>query len=73
MSAMRAEELPVLPELPAALPQENTPIDSAPNDSAGSDSIGRDSAGRDSAGSDSARIRAAEHKGGARLPLPSSG
>src|SRR5580700_7308533 len=38
MSAMRAEELPVLPELPAALPQDSTPSDSAGSDSAGSDS-----------------------------------
>jgi hypothetical protein len=44
MSAMRAEELPVLPELPAALPQDSTPSDSA---------------GRDSAPSDSAQTRAA--------------
>src|SRR5580704_2799443 len=34
MSAMRAEELPVLTELPAALPQDSAPTDSAPNDSA---------------------------------------
>src|SRR5580700_4866979 len=44
MSAMRAEELPVLPELPAALPQDSTPSDSAGSDSAGSDSAGSDSA-----------------------------
>jgi len=49
MSAMRAEELPVLPELPAALPQDSTPSDSA----------GRDSAPSDSAPSDSAQTRAA--------------
>jgi LysM domain len=54
MSAMRAEELPVLPELPAALPQDSTP-----SDSAGSDSAGRDSAPSDSAPSDSAQARAA--------------
>ena len=34
MSAMRAEELPVLPELPAAMPQDSTPTGSAPSDSA---------------------------------------
>jgi hypothetical protein len=49
MSAMRAEELPALPELPAALPQDSASSDSAPNDSAPIDS----------APSDSARIRAA--------------
>jgi LysM domain len=54
MSAMRAEELPVLPELPAALPQDSTP-----SDSAGRDSAPNDSAPNDSAGSDSARTRAA--------------
>ena len=59
MSAMRAEELPVLSELPAALPQDNTPSDSAANDSAANDSAPSDSARRDSAGSDSARTRAA--------------
>jgi LysM repeat protein len=37
MSAMRAEELPVLPELPAAMPQDSTPTGSAPSDSASSD------------------------------------
>ena len=40
MSAMRAEELPVLPELPAASPQDSAlsaPSDSAPTDSAPSD------------------------------------
>ena len=31
MSAMRAEELPVLPELPAALPQDSALADSAPS------------------------------------------
>ena len=54
MSAMRAEELPVLPELPAALPQDSTPIGSAPSDSAPSGG-----APSDSAPSDSARTRAA--------------
>jgi hypothetical protein len=43
MSAMRAEDLPILPELPAASPQDSTPSDTAasniaPNDTAGSDS-----------------------------------
>jgi hypothetical protein len=38
MSAMRAEELPVLPELPAALPQDSALADSAPTDSAPTDS-----------------------------------
>jgi LysM repeat protein len=37
MSAMRAEELPVLPELPAVLPQDSTPTGSAPSDGAPSD------------------------------------
>lgn len=37
MSAMRAEELPVLPELPAASPQDSAPTDSALSDSAASD------------------------------------
>ncbi len=54
MSAMRAEELPVLPELPAALPQDSAPTDSAPSHSAPSHS-----APSDSAPSDSARTRAA--------------
>jgi hypothetical protein len=54
MSAMRAEELPVLPELPAALPQDSAPTDSAPTGSAPSDS-----ALSDSTLSDSARTRAA--------------
>ena len=54
MSAMRAEELPVLPELPAALPQDSAPTDSAPTGSAPSDSTLSDSAL-----SDSARTRAA--------------
>src|SRR5580704_1526228 len=49
MSAMRAEELPVLPELPAALPQDSDPTDGAPTDGAPTDS----------ASTDSARIRAA--------------
>jgi LysM domain len=49
MSAMRAEELPVLPELPAASPQDSTPSDTAPSDTAPSDT----------APSDTARTRAA--------------
>jgi hypothetical protein len=52
---MRAEELPVLPELPAALPQDSTPSDSAANGSAANDSAANDSAANDSAPSDSAR------------------
>jgi hypothetical protein len=64
MSAMRAEELPVLPELPAAMPQDSTPTGSAPSDSAPSggapsDGAPSDSAPNDSGPSDSARIRAA--------------
>ena len=69
MSAMRAEELPVLPELPAVLPQDSTPTDSAPShgapsdatprDGASSDGASSDSASSDSASSDSARTRAA--------------
>jgi LysM domain len=54
MSAMRAEELPVLPELPAALPQESSPTGSAPSGGAPSDG-----APSDSGPSDSARTRAA--------------
>ena len=54
MSAMRAEELPVLPELSAALPQDSAPTDSAPTGSAPSDSTLSDSTL-----SDSARTRAA--------------
>ena len=49
MSAMRAEELPILPELPAASPQDSTPSDTAVSDTAPNDT----------AGSDSARTRAA--------------
>jgi LysM repeat protein len=49
MSAMRAEDLPILPELPAASPQDSTPSDTAVSGSAPSDT----------AGSDSARTRAA--------------
>ena len=49
MSAMRAEDLPILPELPAASPQDSTPSDTAASGSAPSDT----------AGSDSARTRAA--------------
>ena len=69
MSAMRAEELPVLPELPAALPQDSAPSDSAltgsaptgsaPTGSAPTGSAPSDSALSDSALSDSARTRAA--------------
>ena len=61
MSAMRAEELPVLPELPAALPQDSAPTDSAPTGSAPMtrDSAPSDSALSDSTLSDSARTRAA--------------
>jgi LysM repeat protein len=59
MSAMRAEDLPVLPELPAAMPQDSTPTGSAPSDSAPSDGAPSDSAPSDSGPSDSARIRAA--------------
>ena len=54
MSAMRAEELPVLPELPAALPQESSPTGSAPSGGAPSDG-----ASGDSGPGDSARTRAA--------------
>jgi hypothetical protein len=57
MSAMRAEELPVLPDLPAASPQDSAP--STPSDSAPSDSAPTDSAPTDSAPSESARTRAA--------------
>jgi hypothetical protein len=49
MSALRAEELPVLPELSAALPQDSAPSNAAPIDGAPDES----------AASDSARIRAA--------------
>jgi LysM repeat protein len=64
MSAMRAEELPVLPELPAALPQESSPTGSAPSggapsDGAPGDSGPSDSGPSDSGPSDSARTRAA--------------
>jgi LysM repeat protein len=64
MSAMRAEELPVLPELPAALPQESSPTGSAPSGSAPSGSAPSgsapsDGAPNDGAPSDSARTRAA--------------
>ena len=54
MSAMRAEDLPILPELPAASPQDSTPSDTALSDTAASN-IARS----DTAGSDSARTRAA--------------
>jgi hypothetical protein len=59
MSAMRAEELPVLPELPAASPQDSAPTDRAPSASAPTDRAPSDSALSDSALSDSARTRAA--------------
>jgi hypothetical protein len=64
MSAMRAEELPVLPELPAAFPQDSAPTESAPTGSAptGSAPTGSaptGSAPSDTAPNDSARIRAA--------------
>ena len=58
MSAMRAEDLPILPELPAASPQDSTPSD-APSDTAPSDTAPSDTAPSDSAASDSARTRAA--------------
>ena len=54
MSAMRAEELPVLAELPAALPQDSTQTGSAPSNGAPSDG-----APSDTGPSDSARARAA--------------
>jgi hypothetical protein len=54
MSAMRAEDLPILPELPAASPQDSTPSDTAASDTAASDT-----AASDTAASDSARTRAA--------------
>jgi hypothetical protein len=54
MSAMRAEELPVLPELPAASPQDSALINGAPIDGTPTDSTLSDSAL-----SDSARTRAA--------------
>lgn len=54
MSAMRAEDLPILPELPAASPQDSTP-----SDTAASDTAPNDTAQNDTAGSDSARTRAA--------------
>ena len=54
MSAMRAEELPVLAELPAALPQDSTQTGSAPSNGAPSGG-----APSDTGPSDSARARAA--------------
>src|SRR5271156_2485772 len=54
MSAMRAEDLPILPELPAA-----SPLDSTPSDTAASDTAPSDTAPSDTAGSESARTRAA--------------
>ena len=69
MSAMRAEELPVLPELPAALPQDSAPTGSAPTGSAPNDS-----APNDSAPNDSARTRAAARwTAPPDLPAPASG
>jgi LysM domain len=74
MSAMRAEELPVLAELPAALPQDSTqtgsapsggtPSDGAPSDATPSDGTPSDRAPSgtgpsDTGPSDSARARAA--------------
>jgi hypothetical protein len=59
MSAMQAEELPVLPEPPAALPQDSAPTGSAPTGSAPTGSAPTGSAPTGSAPSDSARIRAA--------------
>ena len=60
MSAMRAEDLPILPELPAASPQDSTPSDTAaPSDTAPSDTAPSDTAASGSAPSDSARTRAA--------------
>ena len=58
MSAMRAEELPILPELPAALPQDSSPT-AVPQRRRPSDTAVSDSAPSDTAGSDSARTRAA--------------
>lgn len=69
MSAMRAEELPVLPELPTALPQDSAladsaladsaPADGAPADGAPTDAASTGGAPTDAALSDSARTRAA--------------
>jgi hypothetical protein len=59
MSAMRAEDLPILPELPAASPQDSTPSDTAASDTAASDTAASNIAPNDTAGSDSARTRAA--------------
>lgn len=53
MSAMRAEDLPVLPVLPAALPQDSAPSGSVPSGSALSDTA------PSGALDDSARTRAA--------------
>jgi hypothetical protein len=54
MSAMRAEELPVLPALPAAMPQDSTPTGSAPNHGAPSDGAPGDGASSDGAPGDGA-------------------
>ena len=69
MSAMRAEELPVLAELPAALPQDSTqtgsapsggtPSDGAPSHGTPSDGAPSDRAPSGTGLSDSARARAA--------------
>ena len=70
MSAMRAEELPVLPELPAALPQDSAPTDSAPTGSAPTGSAPSDSAPSDSALSDSALSDSARTRAAARWTAP---
>ena len=69
MSAMRAEELPVLAELPAALPQDSTetgsapsggtPSDRAPSGGTPSDRAPSGTGPSDTGPSDSARARAA--------------
>jgi LysM repeat protein len=59
MSAMRAEDLPILPELPAASPQDSTPSNAAASDTVPSDTAASDTAPSDAAASDSARTRAA--------------
>ena len=69
MSAMRAEELPVLAELPAAFPQDSTqtgsapsggtPSDGAPSDGTPSDRAPSGTGPSDTGPSDSARARAA--------------
>ena len=59
MSAMRAEELPVLAELPAALPQDSTQAGSAPSGGTPSDRAPSGTGPSDTGPSDSARTRAA--------------